>query len=371
VLTCADVRDRLSDLADEVLPSAERAACEAHLATCPDCAREWEGFRATVAVLRGLAPVRTPAGFVDRVLAAARPAPWWRRLARALFVPWRVKLPLEAAAAALVVVVMAVLLVRTPALEETARPEPLDAPTRESDTWLPAAQRSRPAPDEQPASDAQVVFRSSAGEAPHSEQAGEPHPAPESPPAGQAPRARSAPGSPDAAEGPARDAAGPAAPPQPAAQRPEPAQAPDPQQQAGPTAPPPPGEPPRPGEAMARRPAPAGEPGVRQPRAAPPADRLVAAAGAPEALVEGSLIVADREAAERALAELTGRTGGADVERHAAGDVLVISVRLPGPDSYAGFARGLATIGTWRQDRGPADPAGPVRVVVRVSAPAR
>ena len=103
-MTCHDAREQLSALIDDALAAAERGAVEAHLATCADCRRELERLRGTVALLRAVEPARAPAGFVDRVLEAARPAPWPRRLFRALLLPWPVKLPIEAAAIVLVAV---------------------------------------------------------------------------------------------------------------------------------------------------------------------------------------------------------------------------------------------------------------------------
>jgi hypothetical protein len=111
---CVEACELFSALVDEALSSTERSSLEAHLATCADCPRELERFRATVALLQGLPRPRAPVGFVDRVLARARPEPWPRRLGRWLFVPLRAKLPMEAAAVALVAVVAVYLVHRVP-----------------------------------------------------------------------------------------------------------------------------------------------------------------------------------------------------------------------------------------------------------------
>ena len=101
-MTCHDARDQLSALLDAALDAAERHALDAHLAACPECRHELEQLRATTALLGRLPSVRAPAEFVDRVMAEAYRPPWPRRLLDALFVPFRVKLPLEAAAVLLV-----------------------------------------------------------------------------------------------------------------------------------------------------------------------------------------------------------------------------------------------------------------------------
>ena len=77
-----------------------------------------------MSLVRAVAPVRAPAGFVDRVLEAARPVPWPRRLVRGLFVPWPVKLPMEAAAVVLVAVGVALVYRGSPELQQSARLEP-------------------------------------------------------------------------------------------------------------------------------------------------------------------------------------------------------------------------------------------------------
>src|SRR5262245_47668533 len=99
-MTCHEARERFSALVDEALSPSERALFDAHVSGCTECRRELERFQMTVAALRGIRPVRAPVGFVDRVLEAARPTPWHRRLAALLFQPFRVKLPIEVAAIA-------------------------------------------------------------------------------------------------------------------------------------------------------------------------------------------------------------------------------------------------------------------------------
>jgi hypothetical protein len=81
-VTCHDARELFSALIDETLTREERADVDGHLTTCADCRRELAAMEHTVALIRGAAPVRAPAGFVDRVVAAARPAPWYVRAAR-------------------------------------------------------------------------------------------------------------------------------------------------------------------------------------------------------------------------------------------------------------------------------------------------
>jgi len=130
-VTCQEIRDLFSARVDEALTPAERERLDTHLAACADCGREWQRFAATVGLLRAVEPARAPAGFVDRVLTA-RPQPWYRRLGHGLFVPWPVKLPLEAAALVLIAGLAVVIFQRSPGLQQAARapeaPPPVTAP---------------------------------------------------------------------------------------------------------------------------------------------------------------------------------------------------------------------------------------------------
>src|SRR5438876_906783 len=126
-MTCDEARERLSALLDEALSPDERDALDAHVATCVDCRRELGLLRNTVALLRAVDPARAPAGFVDRVRAAARRAPWYRRVQRSLF---KTTPELEQAAR-----------VETPSpavTEAPRRPDELDAPPRREVKPTPA-----------------------------------------------------------------------------------------------------------------------------------------------------------------------------------------------------------------------------------------
>lgn len=122
-MSCHDARELFSALADDALTSGERAGLDAHLATCGECRRELDRFQRTLALVQGMPAPRAPAGFVDRVLEAARPTPWPVRLARGLFVPWTRKLPLEAAAVVMIAGLAAIVFERTPELQQAARLE--------------------------------------------------------------------------------------------------------------------------------------------------------------------------------------------------------------------------------------------------------
>ena len=118
---CHDARESFSALVDVSGTAEERARCLAHVAGCADCARELERFRATVALLRAVEPVRAPAAFVDRVLEAASPRSRRRRVLERAFFPLQWKLPIEAAAVVIVGVLVGYLFRQSPEPEQAPR----------------------------------------------------------------------------------------------------------------------------------------------------------------------------------------------------------------------------------------------------------
>jgi hypothetical protein len=119
-MTCHDAREQLSALLDDPFAASEREAVEAHLATCSECRRELARLRGTVTLLGRLPPVHAPAGFVDRVMAESFRSSWRHRLLQAVFLPLRVKLPIEAAALVLVGVSALYVYQHTPAIQQLA-----------------------------------------------------------------------------------------------------------------------------------------------------------------------------------------------------------------------------------------------------------
>ena len=122
-MNCHDAREWLSDLLDDALEAEARAQVDAHLAGCAECRRELDRLRATVSLLHAVERPQAPAGFVDRVLEAARPAPWYRRVLDWLSAVRLLRFPVEAAAVVLVASLAVYVFQGTPALRQAARPE--------------------------------------------------------------------------------------------------------------------------------------------------------------------------------------------------------------------------------------------------------
>jgi hypothetical protein len=391
-MTCHDARELFSALVDEALSARERGDLDAHLAGCAECRRELERFQSTVSLLHRVEPARAPAGFVDRVLAGARPAPWYRRLLRAVFLPWPVKLPLEAAALVLVGVTVALLFRGTPELQQAARVETRPPAVGEAPP-LPASESKGAAPEPKPAVPApQPAAPRFAAPAPSDAPARlvEKKTAPAEPEIASRLKAKSEPVPPvadkrdaresrdalgkgeergttfrDEADAMRRQDAAKAAPAPPAATPPAAA----PPRILVPAAPAPaaPGEKKdaeAPGGIVAGR----ARPSVKESAGADvAAQRLSAARVAPAALdITGRLSVADRDAALRALADLVAKAGGREVARRAVDDGLAIELAIPRA-AWPEFSRGLARLGRFTPESQAAELPDDVRVSLRLT----
>jgi putative zinc finger protein len=300
-VTCAEMRDLFSARADDALAAGERARLDAHLIACAECAAEWRRFEGTVGLLRAVPPARAPAGFVDRVLAA-RPRPWYRRLARSAFVPWPVKLPLEAAAIVLVAGLAILIVQGSPELQQAARtPAPPAAVTAPPQYAAPPDEPSPDAGEAAARRELEAALRDA-----------------------RSPRkTESARREPTAAH----DAVRPAeAPPMAAESRAKSAQAPE-----------------RGGRTEAD-----GAGGRSAPPSAPALEKSsgVQARSAPLSL-RGRLAVEDRAAAERAVGELVTRAGGRLASRVEEPEAIVLDLVVP-DDRWDEVRRGLAALGALR-----------------------
>jgi hypothetical protein len=330
-MTCDDNRALFSDVADARLAPGEQAAWDAHLATCADCRREWAGFQRTLGLLQGLPRHRAPDGFVDRVMTAAYPQPWARRLARRLFVPLRVKLPLEAAALALLTVTGVYLVQRTPEMQQAMH----DAAAPSSPPPVPAAPSApavtTPLPPAAPA-----------------ELPAAPAPSPASPAPPPAASRKDGPQAPAKPESKGRD-----------------------EQMAVSDAPEKTAEP----GSVSREAAPAPAPGVQVPSRGFSGGGLarqerIRTTAATSPMVVGRLTVEDRDAAAPALAALIARVGATELSRTLVEDGTLIEMDVPRAH-YAEFTRGLAAIGGWTPREERSGPGAEVRVRVVVGPPAR
>jgi len=358
-MICDDARESLSALLDESLTPDERRAVEAHLEGCAECRRELDRLRQTVALLHRVSPAHAPVGFVDRVVTAAQPKPWYRRVAATVFFPLTTKLPVEATALVMVALLAVYTFERTPSLQQAARPEAPSSSDRVERPAAPSDARKEPesAPVLRGAPSPVLGTRSPEPRrddtvARERKTRAEGAPAASPPPA--ASTAPAAPAPPPAQSTETLSTARPDAPPMakteaPAAKASGPSEnvtgAPRPETDARRQALEPPGG--------SSRMAPA-VPGVAAKRAQPPAADVVA-----------RVSVKDRDAAEGDLARLIARVDGRQTERRREDDATVVEALIP-QSRYAEFARALAAIGPWRVEAERPDLPSQVRVILRL-----
>ena len=356
-MNCHDAPDRLSDFLDEALAPPELAEVRAHLEGCPECRRELERLRATVSLLARVERPRAPLGFVDRVMAAARPVPWYRRLGRLLFLPLGIKLPAEAAAMVMIAVLGVFLLQRTPEMKEAARPE-FQSPASRSEA--PPERNAEPAPAREPAQSDSKAGKADSGKW-----------------AEQAPRVGRE------AENTMRDERRLDSPPSPPPASEEPRQElnkerdADRFQKAGApsiqAAPAPPAA--APGAVVPA--APPAESGAKSRDSAEGQSRALAPAR-PEVSAKrqsamsgvfGRLNVKDRPSAEKSLTDLLTRLGGSEIGRRQELGATVVEVLVP-EARYTEFVRSLTALGAWTAEGQPtALPTDPpqLRFSIRIS----
>lgn len=105
-MECVRVRELLSEYIDGVLDTRARAEIEKHIAVCEGCKKDLASMSALVEELGALKPVKAPPDFLEEIHGRLRPRFQFGRMARKLFVPFRIKIPLELAAAATMAVLV-------------------------------------------------------------------------------------------------------------------------------------------------------------------------------------------------------------------------------------------------------------------------
>jgi hypothetical protein len=131
---CAEIKDLLSEYIEGTLDGQKRALVEGHLSACGACSEELASLKRLEVELAALKRVKAPEDFLERVHERIERRFEFERIMRMLFVPAKIKIPMELAGV-LATAVLAVWLFRflQPA-EEPALQPPAATPTP-----LPAA----------------------------------------------------------------------------------------------------------------------------------------------------------------------------------------------------------------------------------------
>jgi hypothetical protein len=109
-MNCDEIKDLLSEYIDGVLDSETKALVDEHLSDCKNCQRELAQLKALVKELRSLESVAPPRDFLAQLHKRMEQRSWFSKTLRTLFVPLRLKIPLEfAGAAAMAILVFSIL----------------------------------------------------------------------------------------------------------------------------------------------------------------------------------------------------------------------------------------------------------------------
>ncbi len=99
-MNCEEIKGLLSEYVDGALDQKTKALVDEHLSACKDCAEELASLKALVNELGSLESVAPPGDFLAQLHERMERRSPFSKILRTLFVPIRVKIPLEFAGAA-------------------------------------------------------------------------------------------------------------------------------------------------------------------------------------------------------------------------------------------------------------------------------
>ena len=104
-MECPEIKSLLSEYIDGTLDAETKEQVDQHVLTCGHCRKELASLKALVQELGSLEGVEPPKDFLDQLHKRLEKRSWFSNLLRSLFLPFRIKIPLQVAGA----VAMAVL----------------------------------------------------------------------------------------------------------------------------------------------------------------------------------------------------------------------------------------------------------------------
>ncbi|MGD2268859.1 MAG: zf-HC2 domain-containing protein [Desulfobacterales bacterium] len=109
-MKCFRAKKLLSSYLQGQLDKHSSMQLEKHLAACDACRRQMDDLTMLVGELKAMAPVKAPPDFLDQIHARLQPRLRRHHIAKTLFYPLRLKIPMElASAAALALLIVAVI----------------------------------------------------------------------------------------------------------------------------------------------------------------------------------------------------------------------------------------------------------------------
>jgi hypothetical protein len=99
-MNCAGIQELLSEYIDGTLDAKAVQVVEKHISVCEDCKETLASLSEMVEELNAFEPLMAPADFLEKIHQRMEPRSGFSRLFRKLFVPFKIKIPLQLAAAA-------------------------------------------------------------------------------------------------------------------------------------------------------------------------------------------------------------------------------------------------------------------------------
>lgn len=99
-MECPETKKRLSEYIDGVLDAGKTAQIEKHLKACADCRSELEALERLIQTLGSMDTLKAPEGFMAEVHERIKRRSWLSGISKILFVPFRVKIPIQVASLA-------------------------------------------------------------------------------------------------------------------------------------------------------------------------------------------------------------------------------------------------------------------------------
>jgi len=114
-MECAKIKDFLSEYIDGTLDAQTKALIDEHLLACPKCNEELASLKTLIRELGSVESFKAPDDFLEKLHERLEPRFSFRKIMRILFVPGRIKIPLEfATATAMAVLIFSILYIQQP-----------------------------------------------------------------------------------------------------------------------------------------------------------------------------------------------------------------------------------------------------------------
>jgi hypothetical protein len=105
-MECGEIREKLSDYIEGLISSEEKRSIDEHLMSCEMCSEYLSDLRKTVNYVQNLEEISPPQWLTERIMTKVRSESQPKKgILERLFYPLHIKLPIEAVAAVLVIVI--------------------------------------------------------------------------------------------------------------------------------------------------------------------------------------------------------------------------------------------------------------------------